>query len=135
MTSDWILVSALLRERLVLYLLGGLGVLYLVLSLFEFSIWQCPWRELTGRRCLGCGLTTGCKAILRGQFWEGVAWNWLSPFVLLGLLVMGVILAVPPALRSRILAVIESWERKYRFVLIGVLLLTVQAIVRVLGRG
>lgn len=134
-TARWTFITMLLRERRLLQILGGLGALYLLLSLFEVSIWSCPWREYTGWHCPGCGLTTGCKAILRGHLMEGVSWNWLAPFALLGFLLMGIVLAVPPPLRVRLLAFVESVESRFRLVLIASLLLVIQTIARILGSG
>lgn len=133
MTSEWILVTAILRERLMLLILGGVATLYLFLSFFEVSVWQCPWRELTGLRCLGCGLTSGCKALLAGRLGEAVAWNWLTPFVVIGFVAAAVVLAVPPQIRTQMLAVIEFCERKYRFVLLLIVLLILQTTARSLG--
>ena len=127
------MVSALLRERAVLIALAVFSFVYLALSLFEIPIWHCVWRIVTGWRCPGCGLTTGCKAILRGHLAEGVAWNWFSPFVLLGLVFMPVVLAFPKPLREKVLVGIEVFEKKTRLVLIFFLLLVAQTVARLAG--
>ena len=37
---------------------------------------RCPFRQLTGLSCPGCGVTAMCLSILRGQFAEAPAYNW-----------------------------------------------------------
>jgi hypothetical protein len=116
-SRDWTPLSFLLRERLALVILLVVAGLYLALSLFEVALWQCPWRELTGRRCLGCGLTTGCKAFLRGNFGSGMAWNWLTPFVMAALIFLPLYLALPGKAKESLLNRVEKLEREWRLVL------------------
>ncbi|MGJ8723094.1 MAG: DUF2752 domain-containing protein [Roseibacillus sp.] len=132
-SARWTLISALLRERAVVFSLVIFSLVYLAFSLFEIPIWRCLWRMVTGWRCPGCGLTTGCKAFLRGQFAEGLAWNWFAPFVLLGLVLVPVVLALPREFRERVLLKMEAFERRTRLALMFVLLLVVQTFARLGG--
>lgn len=132
-SARWTLVSALLRERAVVITLFLFSVVYLFLSLFEVPLWRCAWKIVTGWRCLGCGLTTGCKAFLRGRFAEGVEWNWFVPVVLLGLVMVPVILAFPKALRERVIDRLEVFEQRTRLTLILVVFGVVQTVARLGG--
>ena len=132
-SARWTLVSALLRERAVVLSLLLFSVVYLAFSLFGISIWGCAWNQVTGWRCPGCGLTTGCKAFLHGHFAEGVAWNWFTPFVLFGLVLVPVVLAFPRTLREKVVAGIEVFERRTRLALIFVLLVIAQTVARLGG--
>ena len=89
---------------------------------------RCMWLSLTGLRCVGCGLTRGLHALLRGDLVEAVLLNpliLLVPFLLGGLawcavrtLARGTPPALPevPALVSRGLLVLLSGFWLYRTV-------------------
>ena len=132
-SARWTLVSALLRERALVVALLIFSVVYLAFSIFGISIWGCFWRLMTGWRCPGCGLTTGCKAFLKGHFAEGMAWNWFTPFVLFGLVLVPVVLALPQALREKVVELIEVSEQKTRLALISIIMLVAQTVARLGG--
>lgn len=49
----------------------------------------CPFNNLTGLPCPGCGLTRGFVCLAHGRFVEALHWHPLSPFIfLLGLLAL-----------------------------------------------
>lgn len=129
----WVVVTPFLREKALGIALASVAFLYLAVSFFEIPLWRCLWRDWTGTRCPGCGLTTGCKAFLRGHFVEGVSWNWLTPVVLLGVVAAPVFLAIPPQAKEVILGKIEAIERRSRFVLILILVALLQILARMLG--
>lgn len=132
-SGRWTLLTFLLREKAVLWCLLGFASIYLAFSFFEVPIWRCVWRELTGWRCPGCGLTTGCKALLRGDFAEAMAWNWFTPAVVLALLATPVILALPKTVGEKLLHRLEKFESRSRLVLFGVLLVLLQIFFRLQG--
>ncbi|GHC62514.1 DUF2752 domain-containing protein [Roseibacillus persicicus] len=132
-SGRWVLISALLRERAVTWILLGFAFLYLLFAFFNIPIWRCVWRMFTGWRCPGCGLTTGCKAFLRGDFVEGLAWNWLTPFVLIALILFPVVMAIPKRVREPFLDRLERVERKFRLTLVLLVLVVVQTIARLQG--
>lgn len=129
----WVVVTPFLRERALGIALATFAFLYLAVSLFEVPLWRCLWRDWMGTRCPGCGLTTGCKAILRGSFLEGVTWNWFAPVVLLGVAAAPVFLAVPARHKEWLLDRIEQVERRSRFVLLLIVLALLQVVARILG--
>lgn len=133
LSGRWALLSAVLRERAVVIPLFGFAFVYLIASFFGVSLWACGLRVLTGLRCPGCGLTTGCKAFLRGQFAEGVAWNWLTPVVILALACVPVVLAMPPKQREKFLTWFERFEKRTRLVWLLLLVLLVQSLARGIG--
>ena len=132
-SQSWLIVTPILREKAIGLILASFAGIYLLFSFFEIPLWFCAWRSLTGWRCPGCGLTTGCKAFLRGHFVEGVTWNWLVPVVLLGLLVIPVMLALPRSLHQRLLARIEVLERRSRFAVLLLFVAIAQVMARLMG--
>ena len=129
-SARWTLVSALIREKIVLYALLGFSFVYLAFSFFGISIWRCAWEAVTCWRWPGCGLTRGCQAFLKGDFTQGLAWNWLTPAVLLGLLLFPVMLALPKSLQEKFLQKLEWLEKRFRLVLLLLILLVAQTIAR-----
>lgn len=132
-SAKWTILSALLREKAVVIALFLFASVYLLFSFFEIPLWRCAWREVTGWRCPGCGLTTGCKAFLRGNFSEGFAANWFTPAVLLGLILVPAILALPSSKKEQALKKLAAFEGRIRIVLLVVLFLIVQTIARLGG--
>ena len=47
---------------------------------------ECLFHEATGLYCAGCGGTRAAAALVRGEFWQAVAYNPLTVFVLLPVL-------------------------------------------------
>jgi hypothetical protein len=62
--------------------LDNLKLLLAGISIFVFLLftdfYTCPFRALTGFPCIGCGLTSSFKAILRLDFLNAFKWNVLS---------------------------------------------------------
>ena len=59
--------------------------------LIPAGIWiRCPFRQITGLRCPGCGVTAMCLSILRGQFSEAPAYNWGLTLILPVLIWLGI---------------------------------------------
>ena len=132
-SAHWTLVSALLRERAVVLSLLVFSIVYLAFSVFGVSIWGCAWKMVTGWRCPGCGLTSGCKAMLKGHFAEGMTLNWFSPFVLFGLLLVPVVMALPKTQRESVVRGIEVFEKKTRLVLLFFVVVIAQTVARLAG--
>ena len=92
-------------------MLGG-GLIYFIISLFGYSIMPCPIRELLGLQCPGCGLTSGCKALVRGEWHEALHYNWFSPVFALFWFLVGVGLFLPTQYRTKFIHVVKLTERR-----------------------
>ncbi|MBK1832821.1 DUF2752 domain-containing protein [Roseibacillus ishigakijimensis] len=126
-------LTFLLRQRVVVAVTLGVTAVYLYFSAQGVSLWRCWFREVTGLRCPGCGLTTGCKAVLQGDFVAGWQAHWFSPLVVAGLLTLPVFLAVPAAGRERLLLVFERIEQRSRLLYLLALILVGQTLLRALA--
>ncbi|MEM9081318.1 MAG: DUF2752 domain-containing protein [Verrucomicrobiota bacterium] len=107
-------VSHLVRSPLIAVGLLGFFVVQVAAGWLGFSFWRCPLKTFAGVECPGCGLTTGTRLFLKGDFGNGVAANVLVPFVVGGAVVLAVSLAVPRRLRGVVADWVEDWERKWR---------------------
>lgn len=81
-------------------------------SMLHISIWPCFFNELTGLPCPGCGMTRAVSALLHGDWHTAMLYHPLSP----AYFAMGVVLAAsavsPPNFRTRLVAVVQSLERR-----------------------
>lgn len=120
----------------------GVGISLLVLAGLQLGFsyaglrfWRCPWREYLGWRCPGCGLTSGCRAIMSGNLEEGIARNWLSPLVVIALLVLAVSFAIPGRARQKLVQRIKAFEGATRIGLFVIALLLLQTLLRLFGKA
>jgi len=83
-----------LEERqgaLVRILLVVLVVLFVGLSSSPLaSVVLCPFRQLTGLPCPGCGMTRALNALAHGQWELALSFHPLSPIVAAGVLLLGI---------------------------------------------
>ncbi len=128
--GKWPFFTSVLRQQVLMRGLLLVGVVYLVFSFFEISLWRCGWRVVTGWRCPGCGLTTGCKAFLRGNFEEAMRSNWLTPGVIFGLLLSSVVLALPKRRQELVFRWFEGFEKGSRLLFWVFLVVFLQSIAR-----
>ena len=75
--------TAIDRRRLRTAVLAALAGLcyYIETQNLGFTL-QCPFHQLTGLFCPGCGITTACIALLRGDWAGAAAANWGLTFAL-----------------------------------------------------
>ena len=64
---------------------------------------------------------------------EGARWNWLSPLVILGLILFLVVFAMPKKARGKLLNVLAVIEGRLRIVLWVALLAIAQVVARIFG--
>jgi len=74
------------RPASAVVILGALAVLALVpMNVLDQAPSTCPWRNLLGVRCLGCGGTHAMAALLHGDVAAAFEYNALAPAVGVGL--------------------------------------------------
>ena len=106
------LLSILLENRKLGFAMLGGGLLYFITSIFGFSIMPCPIREVSGLLCPGCGLTSGCKALVRGDWHLAFHYNWFSPVFALFWFLVGVGLFLPDPHRTTFINLVKVTERR-----------------------
>lgn len=105
------LLSVLLENRsLGWWMLGG-GLTYFALSLIGIYIFSCPIRNLTGLQCPGCGLTSGSKALIRGDWDVALQSNLFTPIIALFWAAVAIGLVLPQPARGKFLHWAQQSER------------------------
>ncbi|WP_435894624.1 DUF2752 domain-containing protein [Oceaniferula spumae] len=109
------LLSLLLEDRKLGWAMLGGGLGYLILSLTGLNFYICPVRALTGLKCPGCGLTSGSKALLAGNWHEAIQHHWFTPVFVVFWIAVGIGLIAPPPAREKFLGWVRTSERITRW--------------------
>jgi hypothetical protein len=115
----------LLRDRKLLLIVTAVAFLQLGLTGFGLPGWQCPFFEVLGIPCPGCGLTRGTLLLLKGHWYAAISLHAFAPMLLLGLVCAGCSIALPDSYRLRFLGTLETLEVRTGFatlLLIGLIL-------------
>ena len=118
-------LSPVLRDRKWMLAISGAAVLQVGLTILKLPGWQCPFLQLLGIPCPGCGLTRATILFLHGDWKQSIAFHAFAPIFLFALLLIACTAILPETPRQRIITTAESWERRTgitSFLLIGLIL-------------
>ena len=126
-------VAPLMRQRRMCQMILLSFVLLAGGQLLDLRLWFCPFAELTGLPCPGCGLTRATLALGTGDWHASLRYHpFAAFFILVGC--FAVIGAVAPTERVEKLALaVESFERRTRLPVIFLMLLVGFSLLRMLG--
>ncbi|QTN33167.1 DUF2752 domain-containing protein [Akkermansiaceae bacterium] len=111
----WELAAHLVRERrLGLAMLGG-GLLYFLIAALGWNPLPCPFLQLTGKPCPGCGMTRSCFAFLRGDFADVWRLNPFGPVFAVFWAVVGFGVALPQPWRGVFVGKLGRFEERTRW--------------------
>lgn len=122
--SRWSVATHLIRERKLGWAMVAGGVLVAVPGLFGVNLFPCPFKQLTGLPCPGCGMTHATAALLRGDIRGMLSCHTLAPVFLLFWAVVAAGLLWPASGRELLLERLDRLERRTRWPLwVGIILL------------
>lgn len=111
----WELAAHLVRDRrLGIAMLGG-GLIYFAFAAFGQNPMPCPFLQLTGKPCPGCGMTRACLALLRGDFTGVWHQNPFGPVFAVFWAVVGFGVVLPQPWRNRFAARLGRIEKRTRW--------------------
>ena len=113
--SRWSVATHLIRERRLGWAMVAGGVLVAVSGLCGVSLFPCPFKQLTGLPCPGCGMTHATVALLRGDFRAMLSYHPLAPVFLLFWSVVVAGLLWPKEKRALMLERLDRLERRTRW--------------------
>ena len=126
------ILAPVLRERVLCISLLAACLLLVLANLAGISLLQCNFQTVTGLPCPGCGMTRGMAALLRGHFQEAWRWHPFTPLLALSGVVVLLATGLPEPWRFRLIALIESIERRTGIVLVAGIGLIVYGVWRML---
>jgi hypothetical protein len=129
-SKRWHLIAALLAQPLLAraMLLGS--AVYGLISWWGLPLMVCPWKNLTGLPCPGCGMTRSTFALLQGRYRESLESNAFSWVVLLLLMIVAVGVSIPARYRMAWIRSIGRWEHRSRWGLWFVIILVIYTLTR-----
>ena len=105
-------LAPVLRDRKWMLAISGAALLQVGLTSLKFPGWQCPFLQLLGIPCPGCGLTRASVLLLHGDWKQSIAFHAFAPVFLIALLLVAVTAILPEAPRRRLVNAAETWERR-----------------------
>lgn len=129
--SPWL--APLMRQRLLCRLMLAAVLLLGAGSLKGWHLWSCPFAELTGLPCPGCGMTRAFLAMARGDWSSALRLHPFAPFFALVGLICSVVSLLPEGLARRISDQTERLERKTKLPAIVLIIFAFFGLLRMLG--
>lgn len=129
--APWL--APLMRQRLLCRLMFAATLLIGVAAMQGWSLWPCPFAEVTGKPCPGCGMTRAFLALLHGDWQTVIRWHPFAPFFALVGLVASVASVLPGGLAARVACWVEIFEKKTRLPAIILTLFACFGLLRMLG--
>jgi hypothetical protein len=127
------LPAALIQHRIFTWCAAAVTIGLLLCKTLGVADLSCPFYEMTGRPCPGCGLTRSCLSLAQGEVAQSLQHHALGPvFVGIGSFCLLSSL-LPKAVRGRLVAVIKRWDERLHFSGLLLTTLVIYAVVRMAG--
>lgn len=105
-------MAMLLQDSALCRILAAIPLPLLALPLLHLRGWSCPWHELTGIPCPGCGMTRAAVAMLHGHFEQALILHPFAPAAAGAWLLLATGAVLPAPNRRWLAAHLEAWERR-----------------------
>ena len=107
--------SSILEKRTENMALLGVGVLQVGLHLAGLPGWACPFKQLTGIPCPGCGLTTATGQLFHGNFLASIQTHAFAPIFLVAFMIMALAIILPKIYSENLVTWLSRLESKTGF--------------------
>lgn len=105
------MLRTLIEERLLAIALVAAAVPHFLLTAVGLPLYHCPFHQVTGLPCLGCGLTRGMLCLVRGDWHGMLVHHPFAPYFLaLGALIAASAI-LRPAPRRRLAGALAAIEQ------------------------
>ena len=126
------ILTPILAQRQTNAIILGAAVLHAGLVMTGLPSWTCPFRELFGLPCPGCGLSRAISALLHGDWQTSFTYHLFAPFFLLALISMALVIFLPGAQRQWLISHLEVIEHRSGIVAIALISLMVYWLIRLI---
>ena len=126
------ILAPMLAHRQTSAIIFGAAVVHAGLVMTGLPSWSCPFRELFGIPCPGCGLSRAITALVHGDWRTSFTFHLFAPFFLLALVLMAWATFLPGAQRQWLAAHVEVIERRSGIVAIALIGLVVYWLARLI---
>lgn len=108
------LLASLVDQRGFTWACAGVTAALVGLNAVGVSLWKCPFHEVTGFPCPGCGMTRSCVCLIKGQFRQSLEFHAFGP-VFMGIGVVALVgTLLPAAPRQRFVGFLQKWDRRWK---------------------
>ncbi len=125
-------IATLLRDRRFGLVLSGALCLHVGLVSLKLPAWECPFFNLTGVPCPGCGLTRACTLLLTGEVQASMKFHAFAPVFLVLIAILVTATLLPRSLTEPFIERAETLERQTGLTVIIFVGLILYWLVRVL---
>ncbi len=129
----WELAAHLVRDRRLGFTMLGGGLAYFAFTAFSINPMPCPFLQVTGAPCPGCGMTRSCLAFLQGDFPEVLHQNPFGPVFAFFWAVVGFGITLPQPWRGRFANSLGRFEKRSRWAVWVTCGLAIYSLTRWLG--
>lgn len=111
----WELATFLVTDRRLGIAMFAGGMVYFSLALLGINLMPCPFLQVTGMPCPGCGMSRSCMEALKGNFSEVLRQNPFGPIFALFWVVVGFGIILPMPWRKEFARRLGNFERRSRW--------------------
>jgi hypothetical protein len=105
-------IGSLMNRRSESWIISAAVMAQVGLTLAHLPGWQCPIKAATGIPCPGCGLSTACSMLLKGEWQESFKTHAFAPFFIAGILMITVVSLLPEPIRLKVAQKTSSFESR-----------------------
>ncbi len=106
------LLAPLMANRPTGWFIVGYGGLQTLLTAFHLPGWPCPFLQVTGIPCPGCGFSRAIVALLSGDWSTALTFHAFAPLLLLALALLAAAVLLPDRPRRWLIGWIERVENR-----------------------
>jgi hypothetical protein len=126
------ILAPILAHRPTSAVIVGAAVLHAGLVGAGLPSWSCPFRDLLGIPCPGCGLSRAITALLQGDWQTSFTYHLFAPFFLLALILMAGVIFLPGVQQQWLVSRLMVIERRTGIVAIMLVGLVVYWLTRLI---